>query len=615
MARCDTLRRMIRFILATGLCGSLFGQQPADLYKRHCAACHDASQATRAPSRAALQSLSPEAILRALEPGGPMQEQGKALGADERRLLARNLSGGKEFGAEMPSAPKTAFCKTAAGDLTLSGPSWDGWGVNVENTRFQSAAAAKLTASDVPKLRLKWAFAFPNAFVAYAQPTVMGGRVFVGSAVRTVYSLDAETSCIYWALETSSAVRNAIVIEKPAPDARPLAYFGDRRAYVYAVDAATGHLVWKTNVEDFPNAGITGAVKVSGGKVFIPISILEDGPAANPKYECCKSRSSVVALDAVSGKQIWKTYTIPDEPKRTGVNKKGVPTWGPSGASVWGSPTLDLQRKAVYVGTGDNHSLPATRTSDAILAFDMDTGKMLWSRQVTANDTFNVSCVFEDHSNCPDPAGPDFDFGSSPILTTLANGKRALIAGQKSGMVTALDPDNQGEVLWQTRVGKGGVLGGVQWGSATDGKKVYVPVSDVQVEEHNGKITADPKVGGGLFALDPTTGKKIWHTPAPPCPTDRACSPAQSAAITAIPGVVFSGSVDGHLRAYSTEDGKILWDFDTVREYDGANGVKGKGGSMDGPGPVVVNGVVYVNSGYGSWGGIAGNVLLAFAVK
>ncbi len=604
----------MRFVNGLFVCVTVFAQEPAALYKQYCSACHDNSQATRAPSPLALRQLSPDAILRALSPGGTMAEPAKALAPADKRLLASHLSGGKEFGREMPSAPKAAYCPGAPGEFHPEGPGWNGWGVDAENTRFQIAPSARLTAAEVPKLTLKWAFVFLNAFAAYAQPAVMGGRLFLGSALRTVYSLDAATACIQWAFETSASVRTAIVLDRPTPGARYLAYFGDGSAYVYAVDAATGQLVWKTNVESFPNARVTGAVKVYAGKVIVPVSVVEDAAAANPKYECCRSRSSVVALDAASGKQVWKTYTILEEPTQRGKNKIGVQMWGPSGASVWSSPTIDVKRSLVYVGTGDNHSQPATKTSDAILALDMESGKIVWSRQITANDTFNVACVFSDRSNCPDPPGPDFDFGSSPILVTLPGGKRVLLAGQKSGVVTALDTDNQGEVLWQTRVGKGGPLGGVQWGSASDGRNIYVPVSDVELEMQKvGGFTANPKVGGGLFALDVVTGKKIWQTPAPPCHTDRPCSPAQSAAVTAIPGIVFSGSVDGHLRAYSTKDGGIVWDFDTAREFTGANGVKGKGGSMDGPGPVVVDGVVYVNSGYGGWGGLPGNVLLAFS--
>jgi len=588
-------------------------QDPAALYGKHCAACHDASETTRAPAPAVLKVLSPESVLRALE-SGTMQEQSKALTTDERRVLAAHLAG-KPFGVEPPAAPKQAFCSSAPAAFRMEGPAWNGWGADLSNSRFQPAAMAGISAAEVGKLRLKWAFGFPNAFVAYAQPTVAGGRLFVGSAIRYIYSLDAKSGCIQWAFEASAGVRSAITIERPTPEAAPAAFFGDQRAYVYALDAATGRMLWKTNVETFPSSRITGAVKVHAGRVYVPVSIVEEALAMNPKYECCRSRPSVVALDAATGRLIWKTPTIADELKQTGNNKQGVPMWGPSGASIWSSPTLDPKRNVLYVGTGNNHSQPPTRTSDAIVAFDMTTGKMLWSRQLSENDAYNMACGRPDSANCPEPEGPDFDFGSSPILVSLPGGKRALIAGQKSGFVHALNPDQQGELLWQTRIGKGGKLGGIQWGLCADGRKAYVPVSDIQLRRaERGGYQAIPTAGGGLFAVDLATGKIAWHTPPPPCHTDRPCSPAQSAAASMIPGVVFSGSVDGHLRGYSAADGKIVWDFDTARDYETVNGVRARGGSMDGPGPVIAGGVLYVNSGYGNWGGMAGNVLLAFSV-
>src|SRR5262249_9324241 len=245
-----------------------------------------------------------------------------------------------------------------------------------------------------------------------------------------------------------------------------------------------------------------------------------------------------------------------------------------SGASVWSSPTLDLQRKAVYVTTGDSYSDPAAKTSDAILAFDMDSGKLLWSRQMTSGDAYTIACDRPDKINCPESNAPDFDFDSPPILLSLPNGKRALVAGQKSGMVHAVDPDAEGKVLWQTRVGKGGKLGGIQWGSAADNEKVYVALSDITFRVGDldaavggGKLGLDPKGGGGLFALRIDTGEKVWHTPTPTsgCEGNPRCSPAQSAAVTLIPGVAFSGSIDGHIRAYSTKDGSILWDFNTAQ--------------------------------------------------
>ncbi len=382
------------------------------------------------------------------------------------------------------------------------------------------------------------------------------------------------------------------------------AYFGDQRAQAYAVDAATGTLLWKVRVDQHPAAMITGAPALYEGRLYVPDSSYEEVTGGGPKYECCKFRGGVSALDASTGKLIWKSYTIAEEPHPVRKNKQGIQLWGPSGAGVWSSPTIDAKRHAVYVTTGDSYSDPPAHTSDSFLAFDMDTGKLLWSRQLTEGDAYNLGCPTGD--NCPESKGPDFDFGCSPNLVDLPNGKRALVAGQKSGMVHAIDPDQQGEVLWSVRVGKGGALGGVQWGNATDGQNVYVAVSDHFA-------TPDPKQAGGMFALKLATGERVWSTPPPACDKPN-CSPAQSAAVTVIPGVVFSGALDGHLRAYSTADGRIIWDVDTAIEYQAVNGVKAKGGSLDGPGPVVVGGTLYVNSGYGMFFEMPGNVLLAFSV-
>ena len=590
----------------------------AAIYKEHCAACHDGGAANRAPSRDVLAEMSPERILLALE-SGSMALLGVLRTGDERHAVAEFLSG-KAFGHDPgKQAPKTAMCgpSVPGGDL-LTGVQWNGWGVDLVNSRNQSASSAGLTAEDVPRLKLKWAFGFPGDLSAYAQPTIVGGRIYVGSAAGVVYSLDAKTGCTYWSFRAEGPVRTAISVGE-SRDGRAASYFGDLHANVYAVDIRNGELLWKKRVETHPEARITGAPKLHGGRMYVPVSSFEEGSGSDPDYQCCTFRGSIVALDAASGTQIWKTYTISGAPHPTRKNKRGTQLWGPSGAGVWSSPTIDVERGQVYVATGDSYSDPAADTSDSVLALDMNSGKLQWRRQLTVGDAFNVGCgLTGDDSNCPEGRGPDFDFGSSPILVSLAGGRRALIAGQKSGVVHALDPDNFGKVLWQTRVGKGGVLGGVQWGPAADSTTVYVAVSDFALlpgRSPSGSLTPDPKQGGGLVALRLADGKQLWRAAPGDCGSRSPCSPAQSAAVSLIPGVVFSGSIDGHLRAYSTGAGKVLWDFDTVREYETANGVLAKGGSLDGPGPTIAGGMLYVNSGYGWTGSLPGNVLLAFSLK
>jgi len=588
-------------------------QDGAALYQKNCAGCHD-SGASRVPSRMALKRLSPERILLALE-SGTMMMMGARRTAPERHAIAEFLAA-KPFGSEPVTAPpQAAFCGGTAAPFQgdpLAGGHWNGWGSDLANSRFQPAALAGIAAADVPKLRLKWAFGFPGDIVAYAQPAVAGGRIFVGSAGRRVYSLSASTGCIYWTLEAEAPVRTAISIGRLGT--RSAIYFGDLHANAYAVDAVNGNLIWKTRVEEHSEARITGAPVLHGNRLYVPVASFEEVSAADPAYECCRFRGSVVSVDAVTGKIVWQTYTIPEAPRPMRKNKIGTQLWGPSGVAVWSAPTIDLKRNTLYIATGDSYSDPAAPTADAILALDLESGKILWTRQMTAGDAFNLACPGADKTNCPEANGPDYDFGSSPILVELAGGRRILIAGQKSAVVHALDPDRDGELLWKTRVGRGGSLGGIQWGPAADGEHAYVALSDIVRQLTPAGLQLDPTAGGGLFAVRLSNGEIDWSAAPPVCGDRRPCSPAQSAAVTAIPGVVFSGSSDGHLRAYAAKDGKVVWDFDTVRDYPTVNGVEARGGSLDGPGAVVVNGMVYVNSGYGAMGGTPGNVLLAFSV-
>src|SRR5215831_3573799 len=582
-------------IAAAMFAGIAAAQDGAALYKQNCAMCHDGGM-DRAPSREALRAMTADRVLAAME-SGPMISMASRRTAAERRMIAEFVTG-KTLGSKLETKPAASVvCASQAADFSGK-PVWIGWGVNFSNTRFQEAAAASLAAADVPRLKVKWAFGFPGEQSANAQPTIAGGRVFVGSPSGKVYSLDANTGCIHWYFDADAGVRSALTLHHTGDTYT--VFFGDARAFVYAVNAATGKQLWKTRVDDFPAAGITSSPVIYDGRLYVGVKSGEEAAGAQPDYECCRFRGSVVALDATTGKQVWKTYMIPDAPKPTKKNKAGTQLWGPSGAGIWSSPAVDPRRNALYVTTGDNYSEPPTRMSDAFIALDLNSGKILWSRQMTEREAYVSACRLPDKTNCPDVNGPDFDFGSSPILVDLPNGKRALVAGQKSGIVHAIDPDQQGEVLWQVRVGKGGTMGGVQWGSAVDGQNIYVAVSDIGriMLTYSTQTDADPKQGGGMYALRLRDGQKIWHTPPAGCGTRLRCSPAQSAAVTAIPGVAFSGSVDGHLRAYAMADGKVVWDFDTERTYQTVNGVEGHGGSIDGPGPAIAGGMLFANSGY-----------------
>ena len=467
--------------------------------------------------------------------------------------------------------------------------------------------------SQVRKLKLKWAFGLDGDISAYSQPTVLDGHIFMGSAAGLVYALRSDSGCIEWTYQAGAPVREAVAT---APlDDHHAVLFGDLTGTFYALEAETGRLLWKKRIEEHEAALLTGSPTVYQGNVYVGVASWEETRAINPAYPCCSFRGSVVALRVRDGAQVWKTYTISDTPHPTGKTSTGTLRQGPSGAGIWSAPTVDPKRNMLYVTTGDNYSAPATTTSDAVLGLDLANGRMLWSHQVTPGDVFNSGCVAGVNGpNCPEEGarGPDYDFGSSAILVKAAN-RDLLLAGQKSGMVYALDPDRKGEIVWTQRVAKGGTIGGVQWGMASDGQNVYAAASDAYFFTKDQVRILSPDQGGGLTALRVANGTKAWYAAPQPCGSRPGCSPAQSAALTAIPGVVFSGSMDGHMRAFAAEDGKVLWDFDTVRPFHTVNGVAAKGGAIDGPGPVVVNGMLFMNSGYGRFGGAPGNVLLAFA--
>jgi polyvinyl alcohol dehydrogenase (cytochrome) len=504
---------------------------------------------------------------------------------------------------ETESIPQSAYC-TASTTLGNS-PSWNGYSVDMENSRFQPAKSAGIVPADVPKLKLKWAFGFPGVTTSFGTPTVVGGWLYIGSADGTVYALNAISGCIYWTYKAMGGVRTGTII---SPDGNT-AYIGDLHAWMHAVNAQTGAPLWTVHVENHPSASITGSPKLVGDLLYVPVSGGgEEVAAGDPNFVCCKFRGSLVELEAKTGKQIWKSYTISDVAKMTGKTAKGTEVWGPSGAAIWSTPTIDLRKHAIYFGTGVNYTHPATKTSDAVFAFDIGTGKTLWSQQFIEGDVYNSACTTEAKLNCPENPGHNLDIGSSPILKSLSGGERILVVAAKSGIVFGLDPDHQGKLLWQTRVSEGGPLGGVIWGGSSDDKAAYFSISDWNPE--------NPQSGGGVVAVEIKTGKKLWTTPAPKpaCLETKGCSAAQPGATSVIQGAVFAGSLDGHLRAYASADGRIIWDFDTLRDFVTVNQVKARGGSITGTGPSIAGGFVYACAGYSRSPMIGGNVLLAFSV-
>jgi polyvinyl alcohol dehydrogenase (cytochrome) len=478
-----------------------------------------------------------------------------------------------------------------------SGPAWNGWGADISNSRFQTLQSAQLTASQVPHLKLKWAFGLAGAKQVFGEPVVVGGRVFFSDDNGVVYSLNADTGCVYWTFQAEAGVRTALSIQPGEPSSA--AYFGDLKANVYAIDAAKGTLIWKVRVDEHPTARITGAPQIFEDRVYVPVASSEEGASSSPDYPCCSFRGSVVALDAGTGKQIWKTFTIAEVPKIVSKNANGASRWAPAGGGVWNTPTIDPKRHALYVGTGDAYTTPAPKNTDAVMALDLDSGRILWSVQATQHDAWVVGCMSpKPLENCPKDFGPDQDFGSPPILRDLPSGRTLLIAGQKSGNVWAYDPDRKGAVVWRTAlVNNTKEFGGkIVWGGAADEQTAYFGLGE-----------------GGIGALDIRNGERRWLTPLAPA-DGRTRHRGEAGPLAAIPGIIFSGGFDGVLRALSAADGKVVWQFDTVREFQTINGVAAQGGSIGSAGPVVAGGTLFVPSGYvGVTNSMPGNVLLAFA--
>lgn len=579
------------------------------VFATHCAACHVDPPEEEIPTLEAIATLTPNAVVASLSEGN-MRIQGQPLTPSQRVAVAEFVTG-RPVVARVPEFT-TGMCNDAAPAPALAaGGVWNGWGPDGRNTRFQPQSLG-LVAGNVPKLALQWAFGIPNVTQSRSQPAVVGGRVFMGSQSGAVYALDARSGCTYWVFEARAGVRTAVSV---GPVGTQYAiYFSDAEARAYAVDANTGALLWSHKVDEHPAARSTGSPTLHDGVLYVPVSgVSEETAASMPDYECCTFRGSITALDAATGEVRWKSYTVP-EPQPRGRSTTGAQLYGPAGVAIWSAPTIDLKRGLIYAATGNAYADPAPGTSDSIIALSIETGEIVWVNQVVPEaDIWILGCDPQssggnpnagDNPNCPDEVGPDHDFSASPALVTLSDGRDLLVVPQKSGFGYALDPDAEGAVVWEYRWGQGSPVGGV-WGSTTDGERAYFAVAD--------QFTNAP---GGMHGVDLLSGERVWYVPpqTPLCEAGPGCGPAQSAALTSIPGVVFSGGADGGVRAYAAESGRILWSFDTNRDFDTVNGVAATGGSIDGPGPVVSGGMLFVTAGNAGFVGTAGNVLLAFAV-
>jgi polyvinyl alcohol dehydrogenase (cytochrome) len=583
-----------------------FSTRGETVFKAACASCHDPTVG-RAPSHEQLASFTSDKVVAALT-SGIMKPMAASLSAADMRAVATYLTGQQPVGSSAQVADPPACPMPAT--FTMNGSGWNGWSIDPRDWRFQPDPG--LSVSDVPRLKVKWAFSYDGG--KYGQPTVVGGRLFLTSMSGAVYSLDAKTGCMFWRFNESTPVRTTVSVG-PAPGVAPsgyAAYFGDLSANVYAVDAATGALLWKTRVDPHPRSVLTGAPTLFKDRLYVPVSSWEEGVASVAHYSCCSFRGSVAALEAATGRIVWKAFAIEQAPTPTRQNSAGTQMYGPAGAAVWSAPTIDAKRNRIYFATGNSYTDAVEDGSDAVIAADLTSGAIIWRRQLIQGDNDLSGCTRRIQLvNCPTTLGPDYDFGASPVLLTLATGNDVLLAGQKSGAVFGIEPDT-GNVLWRTQVGVGGFLGGVQWGMASDGARLYVANADVITVE-NGRP--------GLFALDPASGKDLWYkrSPSVGCHWQSGipCFNAQSAAPSAVPGVIFAGTMDGHERAYASADGNVLWDFDTAgRTYRTINGVSDQtGGPIDVSSGTIADGMLFLISGYlGIAGGGSDNVLLAFSV-
>ncbi|MFK7830639.1 MAG: PQQ-binding-like beta-propeller repeat protein [Congregibacter sp.] len=604
------------FALFLGLAASTnYASDAAEiLYKTHCAECHNGTVA-KAPPRSLLAIMAGSSVLRAME-SGVMQSYAADLSAQEREVLAAHLTGADLESLSKPEASTANYCEAslAAPGLAASEvPSL--WGTTPDNQRHYGAELTSIAAIDIPRLELQWAFAYPEAIRARSQPAVSGDTLFVGSQNGSVFAIDKHSGCIRWVFSTIAEIRTGIVIGEHHPDsgAKPtLLYFGDLVGNVYAVDANTGQLAWRDRPDIHPSLTLTAAPALHDEVLYVPLSSLEVTEAADPGYACCTFQGGVAAYSAITGEKLWVGRTIHTPPVVVGKNALGTDRIAPSGAPVWNTPSIDSKRGLLYVGTGENYSSPANDTSDAIVALRLDTGEIAWHRQMTARDAWNMGCETSARINCPPEDGPDYDFGAATIIAQDAKGRDLLLAGQKSGEVHALNLDANGEIVWQRKLGRGGIQGGVHFGMALNQQTLYVPMSDF---DGGARWSGTPMPG--MFALDVTSGETLWYAAAKDeCRGREFCQPGISAPASSLDGGVLAGAMDGVLRVYDQKTGEVVWRYDTAVDFTSTAGDTASGGSMGGAsGPVLSGDMLFVNSGYGIYFHMPGNVLLGFKVK
>ncbi len=593
------------------------GPEGAALYAANCADCHENPDLKRAQPLERLALLSPAQVSFAMS-NGIMKAQANDLSLGEQLEITTFIAGERVVWSPDPGA----YCggrepADATGTMDLT-PRFQRWAVDARATAALAEGASTIRSENVSDLSLAWAFGLPDVTNARSQPVITADTLFVAATSGHLFALDRHTGCIRWHRTLPAPPRTALTLGKA--QGQPTLFFGDMEAHVNAVAAENGAGLWRHDAGITKHTLLTGAVVQHQDRLIVPASLYEVGLAANPEYECCVSHGGVLMLDAETGDRLWTT-PMTETATRQGQTDVGTRSWGPSGVAVWSTPTVDVERGLIYLGTGQNTSLPTTGYSDSVLALHLDTGVIAWHFQAIAGDAYNLACDRNPPGpNCPKWRGPDHDIGAAVVITKDAEGRDRLIVGQKSGDVYALDPDRKGALIWQKRVGAGSALGGIHWGLAVADGVIYAPVADPPYPLPNYRPAP------GLYALSVENGELLWEAP-----VQRGCETnlyeyfgrtelypdcsfffGLSAPPLVVNDLVLAAALDGRLRAFSRETGDVLWETDTYRGFETVNGVPAHGGAIDVAGVQVAGDLLYVQSGYGQFGQLPGNALLAY---
>lgn len=577
------------------------------VFAENCAVCHALPlMVYQVPQ---MQGRPPGFVYDAITEG-PMRRIGAKLDEESRRAVAAYFTG---IAWNSPAAERdyvvSPACTGERARFDWSDRPYPSWGGSLGNHR-SVAAGEGFAPADLEQLSVAWVVAFPEATQLRSHPTAAGGALFVGSHNGSVYALDQQTGCTRWHFKAGAEVRSAITIDfdEGEPE-RVRAVFADRAANAYALDAETGALLWKQSVDPHPSAAVTGSVTAHAGRLFVPVSSNEDVGPLDKTYPCCTHSGAVVALDVRTGEILWRTPTISEEPRVTGYTDVGTEIRGPSGASVWNTPTVSERLGLLFVGSGNNHSRPASGMSDSVIAMKLETGRVVWSYQAQAGDAWNAACLWgvSDQVGCPTPVGPDIDFGATTVLVE-RDGRETLVAGAKSGVLHAFDAET-GTLLWRQRLAQGGAEDGLRYGIATRDGVLYVPSTDMRDDPVRG-VGARP----GLFAVSLEDGAERWAVDRETlCREPGACDDELGAPPLVMDEILFVGALDGVLYALDRASGEVLWRMETAREFETLRGTTTEGGAIYGTvGPMYANGRLFVSSGYGQ-AERPGNALIALA--